>query len=61
MVSDCWEVVAVENKQEHTESHEDREVQKLVKRIEETQASLEAAREAETKRTLDDYGRTVGS
>jgi hypothetical protein len=61
MVSDCWEVVAVENKQEHTESHEDREVQKLVKRIEETQACLEAAREAETKRTLDDYGRTVGS
>ena len=61
MVSDGWEVVAMENKQENTESHENREVQKLVKRIEETQACLEAAREAETKRTLDDYGRTVGS
>jgi hypothetical protein len=32
MVSNCWEVVAMENKQEHIESHEDREVQKLVKR-----------------------------
>jgi hypothetical protein len=51
----------MENKQGHAESHEDREVQTLVKRIEETQACLEAAREAETKRTLDDYGRTVGS
>jgi hypothetical protein len=50
------EVVAMENRQEYTESHEDREVRKLVKRIEETQA----AREAETKRTLDDYGKTVG-
>jgi hypothetical protein len=61
MVSDGWEIVAMENKQEHTESHKDREVQKLVKRIEETQACLEAARDAETKRTLDDYRRTVGS
>ena len=43
------------------QSHEDREAQKLVKRIEKTQASQEAAREAETKRTLDDYGRKVGS
>jgi hypothetical protein len=46
----------MENKQEHTESNEDREVQKLVKRIEETQA----VREAETERTLDDYGKAVG-
>jgi hypothetical protein len=44
---------------EHNEcqSHEDREAQTLVKRIEKNQASQEAAREAETKRTLDDYGK----
>ncbi len=29
----------------------------LVKRIEKTQASQKAAREADTKRTLDDYGK----
>jgi hypothetical protein len=51
------EVVAMENRQEYTESHEDREVRKLMKRIEETQA----AREAQTKKTLDDYGRTMGN
>lgn len=51
----------MENKQEHTESHEDGEVRKLVKRIEETQACLEAARDAETKRTPDDYRKAVGS
>jgi hypothetical protein len=61
MVSDCWEVVAMENKQEDTESHEDREVRNLMKRIEDRQAGLEAARDAETKRTLDDYSKTVGS
>jgi hypothetical protein len=41
-------------------SHEEREVQTLVKRIEK-QASQEAARDAETKRTLDDYRKTVGN
>ena len=41
----------MENKRERAQSHEDREVQKLVKRIEETQASQVAAREADTKRT----------
>jgi flagellar biosynthesis regulator FlaF len=51
----------METKREPIQSHEDREAQKLVKRIEKTQASQEAAREAETKRTLDDYGRKVGS
>ena len=61
MVSDCWEVVAMENKQEDTESHEDREVRNLMKRIEDRQAGLEAARDAETKRALDDYSKTVGS
>jgi hypothetical protein len=50
----------MENQRER-QSHEDREAQRLVKRIEKTQASQEAAREAETKRTLDDYGRKVGS
>jgi hypothetical protein len=51
---------AMENKLERPQSHEEREVQTLVKRIEK-QASQEAAREAETKRTLDDYRKTVGS
>jgi hypothetical protein len=51
----------MENKQERPKSHEDREAEKLVKRIETTQASQDAAREAETKRTLDDYRKRVGS
>ena len=51
---------AMENKLDRPQSHEEREVQTLVKRIEK-QASQEAAREAETKRTLDDYRKTVGS
>jgi hypothetical protein len=32
-----------------------------MKRIEIRQADLEAARDAETKKTLEDYGKTVGS
>jgi hypothetical protein len=51
--------IGMENKQEGPQSHEEREAQTLVNRIE--QASQEAAREAETKRTLDDYGKKVGS
>jgi hypothetical protein len=51
----------LENKREEPQSHEDREAQKLVTRIEKTLASEEADREAETKRTLDDYGKKVGS
>ncbi len=51
----------MESKQEHTESHEDREVRNLMKRIEDRQAGLEAARGAETKMTLDNYSRTLGS
>jgi hypothetical protein len=51
----------METKAERPQSHEDRETQKLVKRIEQRQASEDAAREAETKRTLDDYARKVGS
>ncbi len=49
----------MENKREplQSQSHEDREAQKLLKR----KASQEAAREADTKRTLDDYGKKVGS
>ena len=47
--------------QNERQSHEDREAQTLVKRIEKKQASQDAAREAETKRTLDDYGKKVGS
>jgi hypothetical protein len=51
----------MENKQESPQSHEQREAQTLVNRIEKTLASQEAAREAETKRTLDDYAKKVGS
>jgi hypothetical protein len=61
MVCSYWEAVEMENKQESTQSHEDREVQKLVQRIEKTAASQVAAREADTKRTLDEYGKKVGS
>jgi hypothetical protein len=44
------------------QSHEDREAQTLVERIEKkVEASEEATKQAETKRTLDDYARTVGS
>ena len=51
----------MEKKQEHRESHEDRESQKLVDRIEKKQASQETARAEDTKRMLDDYARKVGS
>ena len=51
----------MENNQEQSQSHEDREAQKLVNRIEKKQASQEAARAEDTKRTLDDYARKVGS
>jgi hypothetical protein len=51
----------MENNQERSQSNEDREAQKLVNRIEKKQASQEAARAEDTKRTLDDYARKVGS
>jgi hypothetical protein len=51
----------MEQQQESREIHEDRESQKLVDRIEKKQASDEAARAEETKKTLDDYARKVGS
>ena len=51
----------METKQECRESHEDRESQKLVDRIEKKQASQEADRAEDTKRTLDDYARKLGS
>jgi len=51
----------MENKREHPQSHKDREAQTLVNRIENRQASQEAAREADMKRTLDDYEKKVGS
>jgi hypothetical protein len=44
----------MENKLDHPQSHEEREAETLVTRIEK-QALQEAAREAETKRTFDDY------
>jgi hypothetical protein len=55
------EAIGMENNQEQSQSHEDREAQKLVNRIEKKQASQEAARAEDTKRTLDDYARKVGS
>ena len=51
----------MEEKQESRETHEDRESQKLVDRIEKKQASEEAARAEDTKKTLEDYARKVGS
>jgi hypothetical protein len=51
----------MEEKQESRETHEDRESQKLVDRIEKKQASEEVARAEETRKTLDDYARKVGS
>ena len=51
----------MEKKREYRESHEDRESQKLVDRIEKQQASQEAARAEENRRTLDDYARKAGS
>jgi hypothetical protein len=42
-------------------SHEDREAQTLVERIEKKVEASAAAKEAETKRTLEEYARKVGS
>ena len=50
----------MENKLDHPQSHEEREAETLVTRIEK-QAFQEAAKEAETKRTVEDYAKTVGS
>jgi hypothetical protein len=50
----------MKTKAERPQSHEDRETQKLVKRIEQRQASEQAAREAQTK-TLDDDANKVAS
>jgi hypothetical protein len=49
----------MENQQEQPESHEQRESQILVDRIE--QASEDAAKAEDTRKTLDDYARSVGS
>lgn len=51
----------MDNEQEYHQSHEEREARKLVDRIEKKQASQEAAKVEETKRTLEDYARKVGS
>jgi hypothetical protein len=54
----------MESNQQH-QSHKQREAQTLVDRIEKKdadhEAANEAARQAETKRTLDDYAKKVGS
>jgi hypothetical protein len=54
-VSSDWEAGSMEKKQERPQNHEYREAQKLVTRIE------KQAREADTKRTLDNYRKKVGS
>lgn len=51
----------MEDKPEPTQSHEDRKAHTLMKRIEETQASEEAAREQDLNRMLDDYDNQGGS
>jgi hypothetical protein len=51
----------MEDKREPTQSHEDRKAHALMKRIEKTQASEEAATEQDTNRMLDDYDKKVGS
>jgi hypothetical protein len=44
------------------QSHEDHEAQTLADRVgKKVEASDEAAKRAETKRTFDDYARKVGS
>src|ERR1700721_2262770 len=53
MVSNHWEAVSMANKRERPQSHEDGEARKLLKRVEEKQASQEAAIKGDTKRTLD--------
>jgi hypothetical protein len=50
----------MESNPEH-QSHKEREAQTLVDRIEKKEASQDASRDAETKRTLEDYRKTVGS
>jgi hypothetical protein len=50
----------MENKPDHAQSHEEREAETLVTRIEK-QAFQDGAREAETKRTFDDYRKKIGS
>jgi hypothetical protein len=55
------EVIGMEQKSEDCGSHKDRESQTIVDRIEKKQASDEAARAEETRKTLDDYARKVGS
>lgn len=49
----------MENEQKQAPSHEEREAQTLVERIEQMEVTKQAAREAETKITLDDFRKTV--
>jgi hypothetical protein len=51
----------MDKRQEDREAHEDRESQTLVDRIEKQTATQETAKAEETRRTLDDYARKVGS
>jgi hypothetical protein len=51
----------MENKNERPQSHEDRKAQKLMKRIDETQAFQDVAKAADTTKVLEEYGKKVGS
>ncbi len=50
----------MENKQEPTQSHEDRKAHTLMRRIEKKQASEEVAKEQVTERMPDDHDKQVG-
>jgi hypothetical protein len=49
----------MENEQKQAPSHEEREAQTLVDRIEQMEVTKQVAREAEAKITLDDFRKTV--
>lgn len=49
----------MENEQKQAPSHEEREVQTLVERIEQMEVTKQAAREAEANITFDDFRKTV--
>jgi hypothetical protein len=51
----------MENNRERPQSHEDKEAQKLVNRVEQKQAVQDAAKAEKTRKTLDDYVKKVGS
>jgi hypothetical protein len=49
----------MENNNEHSQSHQEHEVQTLVERIEQMEITKEDAKKAEAESTLDDLKKTV--